>query len=80
MLEEESEVIEAQGYVRMSGAEGLLLDRERALEERPGRGVVTRGLEEEGEVVQALRYIGVVRPQGLLADLSARSYMGRAAA
>ena len=52
----------------MVGAERLLADRQRALEERPRPGEIALGLKQEGEVVEAHRRIGMVGAERLLAD------------
>ena len=52
----------------MLGAERLLADRQRALEERPRAGEVALGLKQEGEVVEARRGVGMLGAERLLAD------------
>ena len=54
--------------VGMLGAERLLVDRQRALEERPRAGEVALGLKQEGEVVEARRRLGMLGAERLLAD------------
>src|SRR5207302_564659 len=54
--------------IGMFGAERLLVDRLRALVERPRRGEIALVLQQEGEVVEALRGIGVVGAERLLVD------------
>ena len=53
--------------VRMLGTEHLLVDRQRALEERPRPRKVALGLQQAGEVVEARRRIGM-SGRDLLAD------------
>ena len=52
----------------MLGAEHLLVDRQRALEERPRRRKVALVLKQDGEVVEARRRIGMLGAEYLLAD------------
>src|SRR3989442_15684296 len=52
----------------MIRAESLLIDRQRALEERLGLRVLALGLVELREVVQARGHIGMIRAVGLLGD------------
>src|SRR5262249_40924330 len=46
----------------------LLMDRQRALKERPRPRKVTLGLKQDGEVVEALRRSGMLGTEHLLAD------------
>ena len=50
----------------MVGAEGLLLDRQRAFVERLGLGVLALGVVELGQVVQACGHSGMVLPNIIL--------------
>ena len=52
-----SEVAEARRGIRMLGAKHLLVDRQRALLERPRPREVALGLQQAGEVVEATRRI-----------------------
>jgi hypothetical protein len=52
----------------MLGAERLLADRQRALEERPRPHKVALGLEQEGEAGEASRRIRMLGAERLLAD------------
>jgi hypothetical protein len=52
----------------MVGAERLLADRQRALEERPRRRQIALRLQQHGKVVEAGRGIGMVGAERLLAD------------
>ena len=52
----------------MLGAERLLRDRQRALEERPRSGEIALGLKQACEVVEARRGQGMLGPERLLAD------------
>ena len=52
----------------MVGAERLLADRQRALEERPRAGEVALGLKQAGEVVEARARYRVLGAERLLAD------------
>ena len=54
--------------VGMLGAEHLLADRQRALEERPRRREVALVLQQQGEVVEAPRRIGMLGAEHLLRD------------
>ena len=62
------EVVEDRRRVGMLGAERLLADRQRALEERPRPRKVALGLKQAGEVAEAPRRIGMVGAERLLAD------------
>ena len=52
----------------MVGSQGLLLDRQRALKERLGLGVLALVPVELRQVVEARAHVGVVGPEGLLPD------------
>src|SRR5829696_7895743 len=52
----------------MLGAERLLVDRQRALEERPRRRQVALSLQQEGEVVEAHRRLRMLGAERLLTD------------
>ena len=67
-LKQAGEVVEARRRIGMLGAERLLADRQRALEERPRAGEVALGLKQDGEVVEARRRIGMLGAERLLAD------------
>jgi hypothetical protein len=54
--------------IGMVGAERLLADRQRPLEERPRRRKIALRLQQGGEVVEALRGIGMVGAERPLAD------------
>jgi hypothetical protein len=53
----------------MVGAEHLLPDRERALVEQLGLGLLAPGSVEHGQVVQARGHVGMVGAEVLLRDL-----------
>ena len=52
----------------MLGAEHLLADRQRALEERPRPGIVPLGPQQAGEVVEAGRRVEMLGAEHLLVD------------
>jgi hypothetical protein len=52
----------------MLGAERLLIDRQRTLEERPRPGKVALSLKQSGEIVEAPRRIGMLGAEHLLLD------------
>ena len=52
----------------MFGSEGLLLDRERALIEWLGPGVVALGLVQPGEAIERVGDARMLGPEGLLPD------------
>ena len=61
-------VFEALRDMGMRRPERLLPDRQRALEERLGFGILALGLVQSGEVVEALADVGMRRPERLLHD------------
>ena len=67
-LKQDGEIVEARRRIGMLGAEHLLADRQRALEERPRRRKVALVLKQDGEVVEARRRIGMLGTEHLLAD------------
>ncbi len=65
---ESGQAIQACGAVGVPDPQHLLEERQRLLEEREGRLVVTHLREEHGQVAQALRVVGVPAPQHFLAQ------------
>ncbi len=55
---EESQVVQARGYIGVIGTQSFLINRQRALVQRLGLRVLALGVVEPGQVVQARGYIG----------------------
>ena len=67
-VEQRGELVEAPRRVGMLGAEHFLVNRQRALVERPCPGKVPLGLQQVGEVVEARSRVGMLGAKHLLAD------------
>src|SRR5258705_7098880 len=65
---ERCHILKTSGHIGMVGAEGPLLDRQRALEESLGLRVLALGVVQPREVAQAPGHIGVIRAESLLID------------
>ena len=59
-LKQAGEVVEAKRGIGMVGAERFLIDRQRALIERPRSFEVAQVLKQQGEIVEARRCIGML--------------------
>ena len=65
---EDGQVVEGVGHIGVVCAERLLLDRQRALVERLGVGVLALVCVHDGQVVEGVGHIGVVCAERLLLD------------